>query len=368
MAGRVLVLSEPFGMGHERAAQALIKCMEKTNPDLQVLHTTSLKCTFPRLTDSLLRLYFIVVNTFPKMWHGFYETSRKDKSQNSRQMVYRLLSAGIKKTVREFRPDRVVCTHPFPAAVISRLKDEGLDAPLTGIITDYDIHAYWLDNNIDLYIVGDETLRKDFATLGFTPRQVSTQGIPIDPIFGQKADQAQLKIKLGLDQNRPMILLAGGGWGLGNLAGIAGMTAGIPQKPQVVTVTGTNHNLKKHLRKTYATIENIKTEGLVTNIDELMKAADILITKPGGLTTSEALAAGAPMIIFDVLFGQEVWNAKFLTAHDAAVKCEQIKDIPQKVQELLEDGTARHRLIEKALALGKPEAGVDAAGQVLGLG
>ncbi|MFA5882146.1 MAG: glycosyltransferase, partial [Eubacteriales bacterium] len=357
MAGRVLVLSEPFGMGHERAAQALIKCMEKTNPDLQVLHTTSLKCTFPRLTDSLLKLYFIVVNTFPKMWHGFYETSRKDQSQNSRQMVYRLLSAGIKKTIREFRPDRVVCTHPFPAAVISRLKDEGLDAPLTGIITDYDIHAYWLDNNIDLYIIGDKLLQKDFTALDFTPRQVSAQGIPIDPIFGQKADREQLKAKLGLDQNRPMILLAGGGWGLGNLAGIAGMVAGIPQKPQVVTVTGTNHNLKKQLRKTYAAIENIKTEGLVTNIDELMKAADILVTKPGGLTTSEALAAGVPMVLFDVLFGQEVWNARFLTAHDAAVKCEQIKDIPQKVQELLENGTARRQLSEKALALGKPEAG-----------
>lgn len=367
MAGRVLVLSEPFGMGHERAAQALIKCMEKTNPDLQVLHTTSLKCTFPRLTDSLLRLYFVVVNTFPRIWHGFYETSRKDKSQNSRQMVYCLLSAGIKKIIREFRPDSVICTHPFPAAVISRLKSEGLDVPLTGIITDYDIHAYWLDNNIDLYIIGNELLQKDFTALGFTPRQVSTQGIPIDPLFGQKADQAQLKVKLGLDENRPMILLAGGGWGLGNLSGIAGMVAGIPQKPQVVTVTGTNHNLKKHLRKTYANTENIRAEGLVTNIDELMKAADILITKPGGLTTSEALAAGVPMIIFDVLFGQEVWNARFLTTHGAAVKCEQIKDIPHKVQELVEDGQARQKLRKSALAIGKPKAGVNAAGMVLGL-
>jgi processive 1,2-diacylglycerol beta-glucosyltransferase len=367
MAGKILVLSEPFGLGHERAAQALIKCIKTKDPRIDILHTTGIKCNFPRLTDYVLKLYLQVIKTFPHIWHKFYQQSRENKNPDSKQAVYRLLAAGIKKTICDFRPDAVVCTHPFPASVVSRLKNDGLDVPLIGIITDYDIHAYWLDRNIDLYIIGDGILEKDFTTLGFEPRRVSSGGIPIDPVFEEKRDQEELKSRLGLDKHQPLALLAGGGWGLGDLNRIAGMLASMPAKPQVVAIAGINSQLKGLLQQSYAGIRNVKVQGLVQNIDEYMKAADILVTKPGGLTISEGLAAGVPMVLFDVLYGQEVWNAGFLTGRGAAVKCGHIDEIPLKVQRLLEDAKARRQLSEQALVLGKPRSGIDAAANVIAI-
>lgn len=365
MAGKILVLSEPFGLGHERAAQALIKCMKTTDPLVRVLHTTSIKSNFPKLTNYVLKLYLQLIKTFPHIWHKFYQNSRENKNSNSKQRIFPLLAAGIKNTIYDFRPDTVICTHPFPASVVSRLKDNGLDIPLIGIITDYDIHAYWLDKNIDLYIVGNEVLEKDFASFDFKPRLLSSGGIPIDPVFGVKQDQARLKSKLGLDKDQPVILLAGGGWGLGDLGRIAGLLANIPEKPQIIVVTGTNLKLKESLQQTYANVKNIRIHGLITNMDEYMKAADILVTKPGGLTISEGLAVGVPMILFDVLYGQELWNAKFLTGCGAAIKCGFIDEIPLKVQQILGDTKARQKLSAKALTLGKPLSGIDAAEKVL---
>lgn len=367
MAGKILVLSEPFGLGHERAAQALIKCLTKAKPRINILHTTSIKSSFPRLTNYLLKSYLQVIKTVPHIWHKLYQKSREDKNPDSRQMIFRLLAAGLKKTIKDFQPDTIICTHPFPASVISRLKNEGLDIPLIGIITDYDIHAYWLDRNIDLYIIGDAILEKDFISFGFKPRRVSTGGIPIDPAFGEQQDREQLRNKLGLDKNRPVILLAGGGWGLGNLARIADMLSNLPEKLQIVAVAGTNAKLKGLLQQTYANAKNVKVHGLITNMDEYMKAADILVTKPGGLTVSEGLAVGAPMLLFDVLYGQEVWNAGFVTGHGAAVKCGLTDEIPQQVQQLLEDSQARQKLSERARALGKPHSGIDAAEKILAI-
>lgn len=367
MAGKILVLSEPFGLGHERAAQALIKCIETTSPHVRISHTTGIKSNFPVLTNYVLKLYLQLIKTFPHIWHRFYQNSRENRNAGSRQTIFRLLAAGIKKTIYDFQPHAVICTHPFPASVISRLKDGGLNLPLIGIITDYDIHAYWLDKNIDLFIVGNEVLEKDFAAFDFKPRLLSSGGIPIDPVFGVNQDKEQLKNKLGLNRNHPVILLAGGGWGLGDLGRITGLLSNIREKPQVIVVTGTNSKLKGLLQKTYAAENNIQIHGLINNMDEYMKAADILVTKPGGLTISEGLAVGVPMILFDVLYGQELWNARFLTGCGAAIKCGKIDEIPLIAQQLLRDYSARQKLSTRALTLGKPRSGIDAAEKVLAL-
>lgn len=368
MTPRVLILSESFGLGHEMAAQGLIKGLSVLDPGVRTLHTDSIRRSFPRLTNTFLRLYLQLINNYPQVWHRLYQKGRRNRdNEASKRMVRRLLADGIKKTVRDFRPHAVVCTHPFPAAVVSGLKNEGLDIPLAGIVTDYDIHAYWLDKNIDLYIVGDRKLESDFAALDFKPRLVSGAGIPIDPVFGHKKDRAEARTGLGLDGSRPVLLVAGGGWGLGDLGRIVGLLSAMPEKFQVVVVTGINVRLKNMLRQKYGAFANVRIKGLVDNIHEYMAAADIMVTKPGGLTTSEGLAAGLPMVLFDVLYGQEEWNVRFLTENGAAVKCRLLEEIPQKVRQLLEDAGKYRQLRERALFLGKPGSGIDAAESVLQL-
>ena len=368
MAGRVLVFSEPFGMGHERAAQALINGMKVLEPGIQAFHTNSIQSTFPRGTRYMTALYLQAIDKFPRLWHRFYENGRRNRENStSKKLIFKLLAGAIKKAVTDCKPDAVVCTHPFPASVISRLKEQGLSVPLVGIITDYDVHAYWLDQNVDLYIVGHEALIDEFASFKFKPRCVSGEGIPIDPVFRCKPDKEYSRRKLGIAVNVPVILVGGGGWGLGNLDRIVELLVSIPGNYQIVVVTGTNNLLKSKLEARFSRTKNVKIFGLVGNIHEFMSAADVMVTKPGGLTTSEALAMGLPMVLFDVIYGQEEWNARFLSGNEAAVKCRFIEEIPRQVTELLENAGEHRWMVERAMKIRKPNSGVDAARRILQL-
>ncbi len=368
MAKRVLVISESFGLGHERAADALTRAMKQLVPDIEVRHTNSIGSSFPRLKDMIFRCYLQLINRLPQTWHRFYENSRaQTDDETSRRMVQLLLEGSITSEIKRFRPHVIVCTHPFPAAVIAGLKEKGLDVPLVGIITDYDVHGYWLNQNIDLYIVGDNSLKNGFTDLNFKPRRVSGQGIPIDPVFAQSPGREEAREKLGLDIGRPVVLVGGGGWGLGALGKITAMLAEMPEGPQVTVVTGINTGLRKVMMRSFSNKGSIKVEGLVDNIHEHMWAADVMVTKPGGLSTTECLASGVPMVLFDVLYGQEVWNARFVTGNGAALKADSIEAIPEKVRIITSDKNSSKLLHKKALLLGKPNSGPDAAFNVLSL-
>ena len=368
MARRVLVISESFGLGHERAAQALIKGLAMVDPAAEAVHTNSIQRNYPRMTKYFLGMYLRLINSYPQLWHRIYQEGRsRRENEGSKQIIYRLLAGGLRRSIKEYRPHAIVCTHPFPAAVITRFKKQGLDVPLAGIITDYDVHAYWLDKKIDLYIVGDRKLERDFASFGFEPKAVSGSGIPIDPVFAQKADKEQTRAKLGLAAKAPVVLVAGGGWGLGDLGRITRLLAETSKGMQIVVVTGANAGLEKALRLSHTGSDRVRIAGMVDNIHDYMAAADVMVTKPGGLTTSEGLAAGLPMVLFDVLYGQETWNAGFLTGHGAAVKCAGIEGIPLKVWQILANVKESNRLRECALSLGKSGSAVEAADKVLKL-
>ncbi len=368
MAKRVLVISESFGLGHERAADALTRAMKQLVHDTEVRHINSIGSSFPRLKDMIFRSYLQLINRLPQTWHRFYEKSRaRTDDETSRRMVRLLLEGSIISEIKRFRPDVIVCTHPFPASVIAGLKEKGLDTPLAGIITDYDIHAYWLNPNIDLYIVGDNCLENGFRDLNFKPRCVSGQGIPIDPVFTRRASREETREKLGLDNSRPVVLVGGGGWGLGDLEKITAILAEMPERAQVTVVTGLNAGLRKIMLRRFSQKHSVRVEGLVNNIHEYMWAADVMVTKPGGLSTTECLASGVPMVLFDVLYGQEVWNARFLTGNGAALKADSIEEIPAKVRMITCDKNVYRLINKKALLLGKSNSGPDAAANVLTL-
>lgn len=368
MSKRVLVFSESFGLGHERAAAALIKSLQVIDPCVQVMHTNSIKRSYPKLTNAFLRLYLQVITNLPHIWNQIYENGRKNSTNDSsKKAVYRLLAGSIKRTINEFRPDIIVCTHPFPSSVICELKRQGLNVPLVGIITDYDVHGYWLDSCVDMYIIGDSKLEADFERLKFEPKSISSTGIPIDPAFAERKTKVEARKIVGLNKEQPLVTVAGGGWGLGDLGNIARKIAEIPEKPQVVIVTGTNSELEKLLARTFGKKSNIIVKGLVNNIHEYMQASDVMVTKPGGLTTSEGLASGLPMVLFDVIYGQEVWNARFLTEQNAAVKCPLPEDIHFTVRNILLSPETGKHLSLNAKAVGKRDSGILAARRILEL-
>lgn len=369
MAGKkVLIFSESFGLGHERAASALINGLKRFDNSLEIMHTDSIRNSFPILTGVFLKLYLQVINTVPRYWNRIYEKGRiETNNESSKRLVYRLLSRNIKEVIKDFKPDVIVCTHPFPAAVISLLKRQGLDVPLVGIITDYDIHAYWLDENVDMYIIGDKSLEGDFETLDFNPKIVSSSGIPIDPVFGTMIEKEHARELAGLEKKRPTVLVAGGGWGLGDLGMIGRKIAEIPETPQVVIVTGINSKLEQSLKKSFTGFSNVRIEGFINNMHEYLQASDVLVTKPGGLTTSEGLATGVPMVLFDVIYGQESWNARFLINNEAAVKSDSVAGIPGIVKAIIENSDRGKALSLNALEIGKPKSGNAAAAKIIEL-
>lgn len=368
MSKRVLIFSEHFGLGHQRAGQALAGGIKIIDPTAHVLHTDSIQQSYPRVKKAFLGAYLKFINSFPKTWHKLYQTSRTNRDNKaSKDFIHLLLVKKIRSIIEEFHPHAIVCTHPFPASVISELKNRGLDIPLAGIITDYDLHALWVDQNVDHYIFGDQNLQDSFAQFSFKPRSASFEGIPIDPGFNRDTNKDELKTRLQIDPHKPLVLVAGGGWGLGDLGGITAQLASQTVTGNVIVICGTNTELAKKLEQRFAGYPGIHIEGYVANMHEYILAADVVVTKPGGLTTSECLAAGVPMVLFDVLYGQEYWNARFLVEGGAAVRCGHISDIPQMVEEITGNAALYAQMCAMAKALGKPRAGLTAAEQILKL-
>ena len=368
LAKKVLVFSENFGLGHQRAGQALDKGIKMVDPTAQVLHTDSIQQSYPRMKKAFLGAYLKFISSFPNTWHKLYQNSRtKRDNKSSKELIHLLLAKKIMSIIEEFHPHAIVCTHPFPASVVSELKNRGLHIPLAGIITDFDLHALWVDQKVDHYIFGDLKLKDSFEQFGFEPASASFEGIPIDPMFNREKSRAEIKNRLQIDSLKPLILVAGGGWGLGDLGGITEQLASQKVSGNVSVICGTNTGLAKKLQQRFVGYSGIFISEYVDNMHEYIQAADVVVTKPGGLTSSECLAAGVPMVLFDVLYGQEYWNAKFLVEGGAALRCSRISGIPQLVEELIGNQALYSRMSANAKALGKPGAGLAAAGQILQL-
>lgn len=365
---KVLIFSEHFGLGHQRAGQAMAGGIKILDPTAQVLHTDSIQQSYPRMKKAFLGAYLKFINSFPNTWHKLYQSSRTNRdNKTSKDILHLLLAKKIRSMIEEFQPHTIVCTHPFPASVVSELKNRGLHIPMAGVITDYDLHALWVDQKIDHYIFGDQKLQDSFAQFGFKPPSASFEGIPVDPVFDRETDKDELKTRLQINPREPLVLVAGGGWGLGDLGGITAQLASQTVTGNVIVICGTNTRLAKKLKRRFAGYPGIRIAGYVDNMYEYIMAADVVVTKPGGLTTTECLAAGVPMVLFDVLYGQEYWNSKFLVEGGAAMRCDHITEIPQLVNEVTGSTVLYERMSKRAKALGKPRAGLAAAEQILRL-
>lgn len=368
LSKKVLIFSEHFGLGHQRAAQALAGGIKMLDPTARVVHADSIQQSYPRVKRAFSGAYLKFINSFPNMWHKLYQSSRVNRTnKKSKELLHLLLAKKIRLIIEEFSPHAIVCTHPFPASVVSELKNRGLRIPQAGVITDYDLHALWVDQNVDHYIFGDEKLRDNFGLFGFKPASASFAGIPIDPVFNRDHNQVEVKRRLQIDPLKPLLLVAGGGWGLGDLGGITQQMVVQSVDCNVIVVCGTNTGLAKKLALRFKGESKIRIAGYIANMHEYILAADLVVTKPGGLTTSECLAAGKPMILFDVLYGQEYWNTRYLVEGGAALQGGNIREIPQLAEKIIGSPDIYRRMSVSAKAMGKPGAGLAAAAQVLKL-
>lgn len=313
---RILVLYMAAATGHRQAAEAIRQTLKKLYPEVEVRREN-----LSRYGNSFLRyllegLYNAIIRLTPWFWNLIWDSKGVYwLTYGLRNLSYQLNYLRLyKKVILPFNPQAVICTHNIACALCSVIK-KAKDANylLAAVPTDFCLHPYWFYENVDAYFLSCKGLEKKLVGRGVNPKKIKITGIPISLSFSKSYDGEKLKKKWGLKEDLFTILLMGGGQGIGSLKEIVLALDKSHLPIQVLVVTGANRRLRKKIRRTQSKVDfPLKVLGYTRQIDELMEISDLLISKPGGLTTAEALAKEIPLGILDSLAGQERRNKDLL--------------------------------------------------------
>ena len=365
MTNKVLILSASAGAGHVRAAQALERAFQATETVGEVRHVDALEFTNKVFRTIYSKTYIEMVDKAPEVLGWLYDVLDSPWEKERRRLAWdKLNTRPFVKLVEREQPDLIVCTHFLPAEMVSWMKAKHrLVCPQTIVVTDFDVHAMWLCHHYEHYFVALDETREHMIRLGIPPEKVSTTGIPIDPVFAEAKDKAAMRSKLGLAANRTTILLSAGGFGVGPVEHIVTTLMALEHPAQIVAICGRNAELKTRMDELAARPNarrgTLVPVGYTTAMDEYMSAADVLVGKPGGLTTSEALAKGLLFLIVNPIPGQEERNSDHLLEDGAAIRCNNLPVLAYKLDRLLDDPARLARMRESVARLAKPNAARD---------
>jgi processive 1,2-diacylglycerol beta-glucosyltransferase len=372
MSKRVLVLSASVGAGHLRAAQAVELALRQVDPEAVVKNVDVLELTNAAFRRVYAKAYLDLVNKAPHVLGYFYDLM--DRPVSSRRTSDRLRLAAEKLNLRPFlrflksEPwDVIVNTHFLPAELIASLqRQERLKTPHLTVTTDFETHRLWVNQPCDHYFSATSEGAAYLRHWGVPAGDVTVTGIPIHPVFSQPKDRAGCLQRQGLVGDRSIVVQISGGFGVGPIEEIFRGILAIEVPIEVVVVTGRNETARQQLERIVPPERHrTKILGFTDQIDELMAVADIVVSKPGGLTTSEILARGAAMAVVNPIPGQESRNSDFLLENGAAVKINNLATLGHKLTPLLEHPSRLARLKENARRIGKPQAAFDIARRAL---
>ncbi len=359
---KVLILSASAGTGHVRAASALETVCRSTPGVDEVVNVDALAFTNKLFRDFYSKLYLTLVQDAPTLLGWWYETSDEPwKTDKMRLLLDRLNTRPLVRLISSFQPDITVCTHFMPAEIISHLiTKQIIQAKLSIVVTDYDFHAMWLSRAFHRYFVALDETKAYLTLLGLPAERITVSGIPVDPHFGRQGDRPSLRKKLGLHPDRLVILVTAGALGVNPAEQVVKSLRQMPQKVQVVVICGKNPEAKARVEAEVARVPTRGVEflvqGYVEDMPEWMAAADLLISKPGGMTSAEAMASHLPMAIYDPIPGQEERNSDQLLEKGVAIKCNEIATLGYKVGRLFSEPERLARMKQAARQMGRPQA------------
>ena len=376
MLKRVLLLSASAGAGHVRAAQALERAFaeigEETGERREVHHFDILNYTNKVFRHLYSKAYIDLVNKMPEVPGWFYDKLDKPwKNERRRLALDKLNTRPLVKLLRQHQPDLIVCTHFLPAEIVSWLKaKERLSSRQVIIVTDFDVHAMWLVHHYEHYFVAIEEARVYLEALGIPPEKITVSGIPIDPVFAQVKDKQAMRAKHSLAADRTTILLSAGGFGVGSVDALIAALMPLKHRAQVVAICGRNEELLNRLVRQASRLKGdatvlVKPIGYTNEMDELMTASDIVLGKPGGLTTSEALAKGLVFAIVNPIPGQEERNSDHLLEAGVGIRCNNLPTLAYKLDRLLADPDRFSAMQTSARRMGRPNSAKEIVQQLI---
>ncbi len=364
MSKRILFLYISPSSGHQHAAEAVREGLSLLAPTWETFGIDSFSYAYPTIGRLIARTYLEVLRYTPILWDYLYDNPDVEAATREiRELLNVMSGSKMKSILKRFTPDALVCTQAVPCSVFAAEKRRGkVRVPLIAVVTDFAVHSYWVYPEVDLYCVASEEVCRQLIRHGVPVSKIAVTGIPISPRFMQRHTKAQARRHLGLDPLRPTLLIMGGSQGMGPLQD---MLDALHDKPfQFIVTTGLNRDLFRTLKKRYGRDKRVHITGYSKTISLYMDAADLLITKPGGMTSSEALSKGLPMLITNPIPGQEIRNARYLQDQGVAVRADEPKEIAETVKSLLQHPQRLRKMAESALRRARPYAAMEVAQRI----
>jgi len=362
MKKRIMILSVSAGTGHLRAAEALNKVCLADERVEKVLHVDALAFTNKLFQEVYSKAYIEAVKKAPALWAmAFEETDVPWRKQRSLNLMQRLNAQPLVKEIKQFKPDICLCTHFMPADIISHMiREDRIATNLGVVVTDYYVHATWLVDVFTRYFVAKEESKVQLEMLRFPPDRITVSGVPVQPEFSAPMDREALLSEYKLRNDRPIILLSAGTFGVMPAKDIIKMLETIQTPAQVAVICGKNdklkHAMQDFLRAHPSDHLDFRMLGFTKKMHEWMFLADLFIGKPGGLTTCECLASSLPMIIWDPIPGQELYNTNYLVENGAAVAPDAASTIGYKVDSILSNPDRLAKMQRQATDLARPKS------------
>ncbi len=361
MRKRILVLSSSIGSGHTVAAEALCETARRSfDGQLELAHHDVMQLVGPSARFVYARAYMSLVNRNPHLWGYLYQKhNRRRSGLRNRRMAQFIAGSGrrrLKRLVRQYQPDRILATHFLAPDLL--LTQPGKMPPVEVVVTDFDAHALWIHPQVSHYHVASAGVAAELRAAGVPLRKISVTGIPIRPAFAAPRHcRSVLRERYGLDPERPVLLVSCGGNGMSGTARIVKQLMSLDQPVQLLAVAGRNQQLYDQLCKlrTNGPV-SLHPLGYVRAMHELMQASDLMVAKCGGLTASEALAIGLPLVVTQPIPGQETANSDHLLEAGAAVRADNPGLLLHKVRGLLRNPEQLQSMAAAARRAAQPGA------------
>ena len=339
---KILITYAYAGVGHKKAALAIEKALAG-HSGVEVKNIDVLDYTNDFFKASYPGVYLFLINKTPTLWGLFYyllDSRAVDFFMAPlRKFIHRLNCKKFIEFVKAENPDVVVSTHFMPSEIISGLKESGeFRGKLVNVVTDFIAHSFWMARSSYYFIGAIQRTKNDLLRRGVPEEKIRIMGIPCDPVFSISKGRENLIKQLGIESGFFNVLIMSGGFGTGPMkeivAEINNLDPDTRDKMQLITICGKNELLFHELRKMVQGLKvRLNAFGYMNNVDEFMEVSDIIVTKPGGLTISEALSKTLPMIIVQPILGQETRNCKILTGYGTAVKAKNTREVCELIEE-----------------------------------
>lgn len=359
---RLLIVSVSAGNGHVRAAEAITAHANNQFPGLTVRHRDLMQLVPAYFRKIYTDLYIKLAGGLPEAWGWLYRKTDHEPTgsltERCRQALQRFSSKKFFSEIDDYQSDAIICTHFLPAELLATAAlQKRITCPVWVMVTDYDLHQMWIHEGITGYFVANEELSFRLQSSGVPEKNIVVTGIPVMPEFINRPDRTICAAKYGLNPHRKTLLIMGGGAGLGITADLVKSLLALQDDLQLIVMTGKNQSLLNELQNlSLFGSGRLVAIGFTNDVPELMACADLVITKPGGLSTSECLVMGLPMVLINPIPGQEERNASYLLQESVAQRADDVATLLYRLRLLLANSEKLAHMQRNTELLSKPLA------------